>query len=107
MAKGKKTGGRQKGTPNKQQNPLKSYLREHSLSYFERRIQKDLDGIMREVSDFELDIESLKAEDRVAAEIKMLEYHTPKQKAVDVTIDSINANITIEDRLRELCKDDD
>ncbi len=49
MAKGKKTGGRQKGTPNKE-NPLKGYLRAHSLAYFEPRVQTDsITGGAREI----------------------------------------------------------
>ena len=32
--KGMKTGGRKKGTPNKD-NPLKEFIRSHSLAYFE------------------------------------------------------------------------
>ena len=49
MAKGKKTGGRQKGTPNKE-NPLKGYLRAHSLAYFEPRVQTDpVTGGLREI----------------------------------------------------------
>ena len=49
MAKGKKTGGRQKGTPNKE-NPLKGYLRAHSLAYFEPRVQTDpITGGSREI----------------------------------------------------------
>ena len=49
MAKGRKTGGRQKGTPNKE-NPLKGYLRAHSLAYFEPRVQTDpITGGSREI----------------------------------------------------------
>ena len=49
MAKGKKTGGRQKGTPNKD-NPLKGLIRAHSLKYFEPRVQTDpITGRAREI----------------------------------------------------------
>ena len=48
MAKGKKTGGRVKGTPNKE-NPLKGYLRAHSLAYFEPKPQVQDDGKPREI----------------------------------------------------------
>lgn len=49
MAKGYKTGGRVKGTPNKE-NPLKGYIRSHSLEYFAKRIQIDrVTGTAREI----------------------------------------------------------
>lgn len=133
MAKGKKTGGRQKGTPNKE-NPLKGYLRAHSLAYFEPKKQIDTDGKPRKLefrnkdgmivselsltdgngkprimSDFDVDMMILDANERVNAELRLLEFHTPKMKAVEVDMDLHTSVITIEDRLRELCgeKDDD
>ena len=39
--KGKKTGGRVKGTPNKD-NPLKGYIRAHSVKYFTEIVKDDL-----------------------------------------------------------------
>jgi len=141
MAKGKKTGGRQKGTPNKE-NPLKGYLRAHSLAYFEPRVQTDpITGGAREIqrqrlvydgetgnvckvidlipltdyksgqplniSDFEADMIALSPNERVNAELRLLEFHTPKMKAVEVDMDMRATTITIEDRLRELCGEDD
>ena len=136
MAKGKKTGGRQKGTPNKD-NPLKGYIRAHSLSYFEPRVQTDpISGGAREIqrqrltqddegnvykvidlipltdhisgsplyiSDFEADMIALSPDERVNAELRLLEFHTPKMKAVEVDMDARIAHKTIEDRLAELC----
>lgn len=140
MALGKKTGGRQKGTPNKE-NPLKGYLRAHSLSYFEPRVQTDpITGGAREIqrqrlvydgegnvfkvidlipltdhisgqpltiSDFEADMIALSPNERVNAELRLLEFHTPKMKAVEVDMDMRASVVTIEDRLRELCGEDD
>lgn len=140
MAKGKKTGGRTKGTPNKG-NPLKGYLRAHSLSYFEPRVQTDpitggareiqrqrlvqddegnvfkvidlipltdhTSGLPLTISDFEADIIALNPDDRVNAELRLLEFHTPKMKAVEVDMDMRASVITIEDRLRELCGETD
>jgi len=131
MAKGKKTGGRQKGTPNKE-NPLKGYLRAHSLSYFEPKPQTDVDGNPRKIdftdkdgiilstivlrnadgsprvmSDFEVDMITMQANERVNAELRLLEFHTPKMKAVEVDMDMRASVITIEDRLRELCGETD
>lgn len=132
MAKGKKTGGRQKGTPNKD-NPLKGYLRTHSLSYFEPKPQTDIDGSSprkiqfrdkdgapideiilsnadgtpRHLSDFEVDMLMMDAAERVSAELRLLEYHTPKMKAVEVDMEMHGKVITIEDRLRRLCGETD
>lgn len=140
MAKGKKTGGRQKGTPNKE-NPLKGYLRAHSLAYFEPRIQTDpitgtarqiqrqrlvqdeegnvykvidlvpltdhASGLPLNISDFEADMIAMSPDERVNAELRLLEFHTPKMKAVEVDMDLRSTNITIEDRLRDLCGETD
>ncbi|MDE6277340.1 MAG: hypothetical protein K2M06_04450 [Muribaculaceae bacterium] len=131
MAKGKKTGGRTKGTPNKE-NPLKGYLRAHSLSYFEPKPQTDVNGNPRQIdftdkdgsvletivlknadgsprvlSDFDVDMLSMQPGERVNAELRLLEFHTPKMKAVEVDMDMRASVITIEDRLRELCGETD
>lgn len=131
MAKGKKTGGRQKGTPNKD-NPLKGYLRAHSLAYFEPKLQTEADGTPRKIefcdkdgvvlsskvladpdgnpvrmSDFDVDMMVLDANERVSAELRLLEFHTPKMKAVEVDMDVHGSVVTIEDRLRELCGETD
>lgn len=140
MAKGKKTGGRQKGTPNKE-NPLKGYLRAHSLAYFEPRVQTDpitggsreiqrqrlvqdeegnvykvidlipltdhASGLPLNISDFEADMIALSPNERINAELRLLEFHTPKMKAVEVDMDVHGSVVTIEDRLRELCGEDE
>lgn len=140
MAKGKKTGGRQKGTPNKD-NPLKGLIRAHSLKYFEDRVQTDpITGGARQIqrkrlvqdeegnvynvidlipltdpatgqplvmSDLDADMMALSPAERVNAELRLMEYHTPKMKAVEVDMDVHGSNITIEDRLRELCGEND
>ncbi len=97
MAKGKKTGGRVKGTPNKN-NPIKVPLREHSLRYF----TPDASGR----SDFDRDMEQLDARDRVAAETKLLEFHTAKMQATSVDMNVSGGGITIEDRLVALSGDE-
>lgn len=139
MAKGRKTGGRVKGTPNKE-NPLKGYLKAHSLAYFQPRVQTDPitggireiqrsrlvqdeegniykvidlipladpDGFPLNISDFEADMIALGPNDRVTAELRLLEFHTPKMKAVEVDMDLHATTITIEDRLRQLCGEED
>lgn len=80
--KGMKTGGRKKGTPNKD-NPLKGYLKAHSAEYFMPKQLKQKGKIVN-ISDFERDMAELSPDDRVNAEIRILEYHTPRMKAIDV-----------------------
>lgn len=107
MALGKKTGGRQKGTPNKE-NPLKGYIRSHSMAYFEPRQRMDEEtGNEFVASDFELDMAALAADDRVAAELKLLKFHMPEMKAIDMDMTVSEVGKTIEDRLAELAGEDD
>lgn len=107
MAKGKKTGGRQKGTPNKE-NPLKGYLRAHSLAYFEPKEQVDEEtGEKFIASEFDMDMEALDRNERASLELKLLEFHTPKMKAVEVDMDVHGTVHTIEDTLRQLCGETD
>lgn len=102
--KGMKTGGRKKGTPNKE-NPLKGFIRSHSLGYFQPK-EVDFGGRKRIMSEFELDMAELAPDDRVNAELRLLEFHTPKMKAVDVDM-SAKINVrTIEDKLSALCGED-
>lgn len=101
--KGMKTGGRKKGTPNKD-NPLKGFIRAHSLSYFEPKNVK-FNGKVEIMSDFELDLAELAPDDRVNAELRLLEFHTPKMKAVDVDM-TATVHRTIEDKLSSLCAGD-
>ena len=125
-----KTGGRQKGTPNKD-NPLKGYLRTHSEEYFKPKPQVDSEGKPKVVmfyskdgeitnkiplvdsegnpyvmSDFDVDMLKMEPDERVNAELPLLEFHTPKMKSVDVDM-AVQESKTIEDRLIELSQDDD
>lgn len=139
MAKGYKTGGRQKGTPNKN-NPIKGILINHSVDYFTRRPQIDpvtdapkliqrarlvfnkegtvckvideipltnSDGFPLTLSDFEADLLALDPADRLMAEIKLLEFHTPKMKSQDINMEVSVGPRTIEDTLLALCEDPD
>ena len=116
-------GGRQKGTPN-DNNPLKGYLREHSIEYFEPRLQVEADGksprkifvngtdkpiILADnegkplvMSDFKVDVMMMEPADRVMAELKVLKYHTPEMKSVDIDMDVHGTVKTIEDKLKDL-----
>ncbi len=134
MAKGYNTGGRQKGTPNKN-NPTKGILINHSSNYFTPREQVDIDGKPRTIqrikwvngvdgmprrsvvdidvvdadgkplvmSDFEFDMMYLSAADRVSAELKILEFHTPRMKSQDINMEVNMGPRTIEDTLKALC----
>lgn len=107
MAKGKKTGGRVKGTPNKE-NPLKGYIRSHSMGYFEPKPRKDEEtGVEFEASDFEMDILALAPDDRVAAELRLLKFHMPEMKAIDMDMTVSEATKTIEERLAELAGEEE
>ncbi len=139
MARGYKTGGRKKGTPNKS-NPIKNILIGHSLEYFEKRIQTDRvtgnpreierarlaqdkegniykvidkipltnsDGFPLNMSDFEADMLALNASERVAAELKILEFHTPKLKSQDINMEVNVGPRTIEDTLKALCREEE
>lgn len=102
MPKGKKYGGRVKGTPNKD-NPLKGFLRDHSTAYFTEPVADD----PQHRTQFQLDTLELAPDDRVTAELKLLEFHQAKLKAVDANVSTHNVVLTIEDRLEALCEEDD
>jgi hypothetical protein len=98
--KGKKTGGRQKGTPNKD-NPIRGYLLKHSIRYFEPN-EDNPDN----KSDFEMDLLQMSADERVMAEIKILKHHTSELKSVDVASTQTDHVQTIDERLAELAGED-
>lgn len=93
MAKGKKTGGRTKGTPNKTSSAVRS------------AIAKMLDGYFNSET-FARDIAELEPKDRVLAMEKFAAYVAPKLQSttLDVTEESKK---TIEDKLAELSEEQD
>ena len=99
-------GGRAAGTPNKEK-PLKTFLREHSLSYFTPNIE-ELDEKKkpsgRMVSQFDLDIQALDPASRVDAEVKLLKFHTPQMQTTSVDVTAVTVNTTIANRLSRLAK---
>ena len=132
MAIGRKTGGRQKGTPNKP-NPLKEHIRAASTAYFEPKPQTNVDGTPRQIdfrgkegaifntvvladadgkplvmSDFEIDMMMMDAKDRATIQEKLLRYHTPQMQSVSAEV-SLSGEIstTIEERLARLAQDND
>lgn len=132
MAKGKKTGGRVKGTPNKP-TPLKEHLRAHSTAYFEPKPQINPDGTPRELdlqdkdgnivktiiladadgapvlaSDFEVDMMLMGPKDRAMIQEKLLRYHTPQMQSVSAEV-SMSGEITatIGERLKNLAAENE
>lgn len=114
MAKGRKTGGRQKGTPNRP-NPLKEHLRAQSTAYFEPRIPIDEETAAlfhipkgSIVSRFDLDMAMMDPKDRAAIQERLLRYHTPQMQSVSAEVSlSGDVTTTIEERLARLAADND
>lgn len=75
MATGLKTGGRQKGTPNRLTTDLKSRIAEVVENGFEA---------------IESDLEALEAKDRINAYLKLLEYVMPKQRETKIDISNLS-----------------
>lgn len=123
MPKGKpkgypKTGGRQKGTPNKD-TTLKTYLRRHSEEYFapsmtytdieDEKLQRAayLAHGEEQFSKFDLDLLCCKPDDKVTAELTLLKYHTPQMQAVSADMTVKEANTTITARLTRIVNGED
>lgn len=63
----------------------------------------DNNGNPAVASDFEMDLLMMEPNERVNAELRLLEFHTPKMKSVDVDMTLSSEDKTIEDHLRALC----
>ena len=87
--KGKKTGGRQKGTPNKVTTMSKAAIAEVLSDYNES-------GLLH--SDFML----LKPLERITIAEKLMQYVMPKIQSVAVDLGGGDENRTIEDKLISL-----
>lgn len=98
--RGKKTGGRQKGVPNKPK-PGREIIKAHSMGYFSPNPRND-----GGVSDFERDLKLLDPADRVNAEIRLLKYHMAELKSIDMDA-TIKTRVTIEDKLHQLSGEDE
>ncbi|MBJ2188596.1 MAG: hypothetical protein JFR41_08235 [Muribaculaceae bacterium] len=101
MALGRKTGGRTKGTPNKDK-PLKAMLREHSLGYFSPNPENP-DGM----SDFDRDMLAMPPTDRADAELKLLRFHTPQMQATAVDITLADGKRSLAERLAALADENE
>lgn len=93
--KGKKTGGRQKGTPNKITADTKTAIAELLQNYATS-------------GDMEKDFKAIKsAKDRLYVAEKFAQYIIPKQQAISAEISADVTEKTIEQRLEELSRDPD
>lgn len=82
-------------------SPIFSAIREHNIQYFCTRDEMGL-------TQFDIDCEALTPMDRANIEVKLLEYHQPKMKSVDMNVSGdFNIDLTIEDSLRQLYEEDD
>lgn len=93
MAKGKKTGGRKAGTPNKVSATVRGAIANMLDEYYSSQT-------------FINDIAELEPKDRVAAMEKFTAYVAPKLQTttLDMTVENKR---TIEDRLAELAADEE
>ena len=91
-------GGRTAGTPNKDK-PLKTFLHEHSLLYFTPDPETGR-------SQYDLDMEALDPRDRIDAELKLLNYTTPKMQATTVDMAITDDKQTLSSRLAQLAEEE-
>ena len=93
MALGKKTGGRQKGTPNKTTSFTKAVIQDILSEYYDT-------GLLSQ------DMKALEPKERVDAMLKLAAFVTPKPQSVDMSITTGKPK-TIEDTLEELSEEND
>ncbi|MBQ9203489.1 MAG: hypothetical protein IJ155_04515 [Prevotella sp.] len=93
MAKGKKTGGRQKGTPNK-------------ATAFTKEVISDILSDYYSTGQMAKDMKELEPKERVDAILKLAAFVTPKPQSIDMSITSSKKK-TIEDTLEELAEEND
>ena len=93
MAQGKKTGGRQKGTPNKTTSTLRSAISKIVNDYY------NSDTLVE-------DIGKLKPKERVDMMERLAAYVVPKLQSVDLNAE-VKTEHTIEDMLIELAAEEE
>lgn len=92
--KGKKTGGREKGTPNK-------------ATAFSKAVILDIVSNYMNSDEWVKDFGKLDAKDRIDTIIKLTAFITPKPQSVSLDIIDDEKKKTIEDTLKELSKEND
>lgn len=90
MAVGKKTGGRQKGTPNK----ATTFLKEQMSSFLENYILGEDD------KSFKRDFYSLEPNERLRVSLKMAQIVLPKDHSVDFSDDM--KNMSLQEKMKVL-----
>lgn len=93
MAQGKKTGGRQKGTPNKTTKKVRDAISDVVNNYFNS-------------DKFEKDIEKLDPKDRVSAIEKLASYVIPKLQSVNLEADA-KVDMTLSNKLAEMAEEEE
>lgn len=93
MAKGKKTGGRKAGTPNKTTAFSKAVIQEIVSDY------ANSGKLMQ-------DLAELDAKDRFDVMLKLMSFITPKPQSVAIDLNTGKAR-TIEDELQKLSEEND
>lgn len=91
--KGKKTGGRKKGSLNKSTKFSKELINELLSDY-------------TETNTFTTDLQSLTPKDRLDIMVKLMAFVTPKPQSIDMSI-SEKKETTIEERLKELAEENE
>ena len=90
---------------NKENKPLKVFLRMHSIAYFTPNIpEKDEKGkeTGRFISQYDIDIATMEPSARVDAEIKLLKFHTPQMQSTAVDMSIADDKKTLTERLTRL-----
>ena len=91
--KGKKTGGRQKGTPNKTTAFSKTVIENILTDYTDSDLMAD-------------DMKALEPKDRLDIMVKLMGFITPKPQSIDMSVTS-KTSLTIEEALLKLAKENE
>ena len=102
--KGKKTGGRSKGTPNKTTAAMKDVITSIVSDYMS---DEEIDKDNPYERHFSADMAHLEPKDRLDAMIKLMAFVTPKPQAVALGLMGGEKKKTIEETLAELAKEND
>lgn len=96
-------GGREKGVPNREENKL-------TKSAFRRITEQSLvpdPSHPQGLSKFEQYLELLEPNEWINAMLKITEFHTGRMKSVDMNIESADATLEIDAKLRLLAGEED
>lgn len=102
--KGKKTGGRSKGTPNKTTAAMKDVITGIVSEYMSNKVIDENNQYERH---FAADMARLEPKDRLDAMIKLMAFVTPKPQSVALGLIGGEKKKTIEETLEELSKEND